>query len=108
ADMQGNSFKPMLTGDEIDWRDAIYFHYHEFPAVHMVNKHYGVRTKTHKLIYFYELDEWELFDLQKDPTEVNSVYDDPAYQDIIPGLKERLEELRVQYEDDTMLALEGD
>ncbi|MEL6195328.1 MAG: sulfatase, partial [Bacteroidota bacterium] len=108
ADMQGNSFKPMLTGDEVDWRDAIYFHYHEFPAVHMVNKHYGVRTKTHKLIYFYELDEWELFDLQKDPTEVNSVYDDPAYQDIITGLKERLEELRVQYEDDTMSAVKED
>lgn len=108
SDMQGNSFKSMLTGEETDWRDAIYFHYHEFPAVHMVNKHYGVRTKTHKLIYFYELDEWELFDLEKDPKEVNSVYDDPAYQDIILGLKEKLEKLRVQYEDDTMLAVEGD
>jgi len=101
-DMQGVSLTPLLTGQSpADWRDAVYYHYYEYPAVHMVHRHYGVRSDRYKLIYFYQLDEWELFDLQKDPQEMNSVYDDPEYADVVKQMKKRLAELREQYQDDS-------
>lgn len=102
ADMQGRSFAPMLEGKEIaDWRQEMYYHYYEFPAVHMVARHYGVRTDRHKLIHFYQNNEWELFDLEKDPNELQSVYDDPAYADVVKDLKERIKSLQKQYQDDS-------
>jgi arylsulfatase A-like enzyme len=63
----------------------------------MVRRHYGVRTERYKLIYYYEIDEWELFDLERDPRELTSVYDDPEYRETVEELKELLLELRVQY-----------
>jgi arylsulfatase A-like enzyme len=95
-DMQGVSLRRLTTGEKVvDWRDAIYYHYYEYPSVHMVKRHYGVRTDRYKLIHFYyDIDEWEMYDLQEDPNEMNSVYDDPAYSDIQEMMHQRLEELR--------------
>ena len=60
----------------------------------MVRRHYGVRTQRHKLIHYYNLKEWELFDLEKDPHELRSVYDDPAYSDVVTRLKQEIQRLR--------------
>ena len=101
ADMQGRSFLPILRGEPpADWRTAMYYHYYEFPGPHAVAKHYGVRTDRYKLIHFYELKEWELYDLEQDPHEMKSVYDDPAYADVLKEMQQRLQELRTQYKDD--------
>jgi arylsulfatase A-like enzyme len=95
--MQGRSLVPLLRGEAVTWRDALYYHYYEFPGVHAVPRHYGVRTDRYKLIHYYQLDEWELFDLQTDPQELQSVHADPAYADVRAQLARRLEELRSQY-----------
>ncbi len=98
SDMQGRSLTPLLHGEQpSDWRDAIYYHYYEFPGVHAVQRHYGVRTDRYKLIHYYLIDEWELFDLVEDPDELRSVYDDPEYGEVQAALAARLAELRDQY-----------
>lgn len=100
-DMQGESLVPLLKGDIKAWtRDAVYYHYYEYPAVHMVKRHYGIVTVDYKLMHFYhDIDEWELYDRKKDPSEMNNVYNDPAYADIVKELKEQLKELRIKYKD---------
>ncbi len=100
-DMQGRSIRPLLNGrTPEDWRNSIYYHYFEYPAVHSVKRHYGIRTKRYKLIHFYhDIDEWELYDLAKDPQEMRSVYDDPSYADTVQGLKAQLKQLRRRYRD---------
>jgi arylsulfatase A-like enzyme len=99
-EMQGESFRKLLSGASMKWRDAIYYHYYEYPGVHAVKRHYGVRTERYKLIHFYyDIDEWELYDLEKDPHEMKSVYDDPAYAGTRETLRKKLEELRVKYKD---------
>jgi arylsulfatase A-like enzyme len=99
ASMQGRSIVPLLRGNvPADWRDAIYYQYFAYPDWHMVQRQYGVRTKQYKLIHYYELGEWELFDLARDPDELTSVYGDAAYAGIVSDLKERLSELRQQYD----------
>jgi arylsulfatase A-like enzyme len=99
ADMQGHSLVPLLRGTKpADWRDAIYYQYFEYPGPHMVRRHYGVRTDRYKLIYYYEIDEWELFDLVSDPNELRNVYDDPANAERIEELERVLLELRELYE----------
>lgn len=103
-DMQGESLLPLLKGRDIEWRDALYYHYYEYPAVHMVKKHYGIKTDRYKLIHFYDdIDEWELYDLEKDPREMKSVYDDPDYLEIRQELKHKLQELRIYYKDNNEL-----
>jgi arylsulfatase A-like enzyme len=101
ADMQGESIVPVLTGNLEKWnRDAVYYHYYEYPAEHMVNRHYAVVTKDYKLIhYYYAADEWELIDRKKDPMELKNVYDDPAYAEIRAELHQKLDELRTKYKD---------
>ncbi len=100
ADMQGASFRQLAAGKRVEWRDAIYYHYYEFPAEHMVKRHYGVRTDRYKLIHFYyDIDEWELYDLQEDPGEMKNVYGDPQYADVRAVLHDKLEELRNRYGD---------
>jgi arylsulfatase A-like enzyme len=99
ASMQGRSLVPLLRGSTpADWRDAIYYQYFEYPGWHMVQRQYGVRTHEYKLIHFYELDEWELFDLARDPNELNSVYNEPAYATTVTALKQRLTELRREFD----------
>ncbi|HSJ30666.1 MAG TPA: sulfatase [Longimicrobiales bacterium] len=98
ATMQGRSLLPLLRGSTpSDWRDAIYYQYFAYPDWHMVQRQYGVRTQRHKLIHYYEIGEWEMFDLARDPNELNSVYDDPAYAAVVATLKQRLEDLRREY-----------
>jgi len=97
--MQGRSLLSLLGGrTPSDWRDAVYYHYYEYPAVHMVQRHYGVRTARYKLVHYYLIDEWELFDLERDPEELHSVYADPEYADVATQLTARLAELRAQYQ----------
>jgi arylsulfatase A-like enzyme len=97
-DLQGKSFLPLLKGTTpADWRKSIYYQYYEYPQPHKVAPHYGVRTATHKLIYFPRTDEWELFDLVKDPGERTSIYADPANKEKITELKAELQRLRTVY-----------
>ncbi len=104
GDMQGRSMRPLLEGSSpSDWRTSMYYRYYEElgpPLAHSVPRHYGVRTDRYKLIYFDNLKEWELFDLEEDPYEVNNVYSDPAYTTIISELKDEMERLQIELEDD--------
>ena len=96
-DMQGSSLVPLLEGrSSADWRKSLYYQYFEYPAVHSVRRHYGVVDGRYKLIRFYEpdVDEWELIDLDADPGELRSFYDDPAYEKVQARLKEELAEHR--------------
>ena len=96
--MQGRSLVPLLTGrTPADWRDAIYYQYFEYPGWHMVRRHYGVRTLRYKLIHYYEIAEWELFDLEMDPHELRSVYNDPDYAAVVNELTERVAQMRIAY-----------
>ncbi len=103
ADMQGRSLRSVLRGrTPKDWRTSMYYHYYEYPGAHSVKRHYGVRTKRYKLIHFYhDINEWELYDLKKDPQELRSVYDDPKYARVVAKLKAELAHLRAQYSDTT-------
>ncbi len=101
GDMQGRSLEPLLRSENTDWRDAVYYHYYEFPGWHDVRRHYGIRTERYKLIHYYGIDEWELFDLQEDPEEVSSVYNDPEYSNTVARLKEDLSDLQEKYQLDT-------
>jgi arylsulfatase A-like enzyme len=98
--IQGKSFVPILRSrTPRDWRRSIYYHYYEYPKWHRVQKHCGVRTDRYKLIHFYPVGEWELYDLQKDPKELRNVYSDPAYADIVKKMKAELERLQRLYRD---------
>ena len=103
GDMQGRSLRPLLRGrTPRRWRKSVYYHYHEYPAVHSVKRHYGVRTERYKLIHFYhDIDEWELYDLKKDPDELKNVCSDPEYADVVKKLKAELKRLRKRYKDTT-------
>jgi arylsulfatase A-like enzyme len=109
SDMQGQSLRPLLQGNiPSDWRTSMYYHYYEYPhGWHTVKRHYGIRTDRYKLIHYYEdIDCWELFDLQKDPHELDSVFDDPAYADIRKDLTAELARLREFYGDETGAPIE--
>jgi arylsulfatase A-like enzyme len=96
ADMQGCSLVPQLKGEIVpDWRKSFYYHYYEGGG-HGVPPHYGVRTETHKLIRFYESDEWELFDLELDPLELHSVYGEERYELVQKELHAELDRLRAE------------
>ncbi|HUW18837.1 MAG TPA: sulfatase/phosphatase domain-containing protein [Sedimentisphaerales bacterium] len=101
ADMQGGSFRSLLGGKTPkDWRTSMYYHYYEYPAAHAVKRHYGIRTKRYKLIHFYyDIDAWELYDLKKDPHELNNLYGKTGYENVTQELKAELERLRKQYGD---------
>jgi arylsulfatase A-like enzyme len=97
-DMQGRSLVSVLKGKTPDdWRKSFYYHYYEFPGAHSVARHFGVTTGEHKLIHFYHKDEWELFDLKKDPEELKSVYGNSSYSDVEATLKKEMERLRTDY-----------
>lgn len=99
-DMQGESFRGILTGQETKWRDAIYYSYYAYPAVHMVKRHYGISTDRYKLIHFYgDIDEWELYDLQKDPKELKNVYDSFEYTEVREKMHRKLDNIRIEYKD---------
>ncbi|MEZ6146308.1 MAG: sulfatase [Planctomycetaceae bacterium] len=107
-DMQGSSLVPLLNGEQPeDWRKSHYYQYYEFlgdrRTAHMVRRHYGVRTDRFKLIHFYNIDEWELYDLEKDPHELRNVYGKPLYASVVSDLKAEINRLQEELDvpDDT-------
>lgn len=91
-DMQGRSMLPIWQGKTPDdWRKYVYYHYYESGGEHNVAKHVGVRSDRYKLINYYENGDWELYDLQKDPHELNNVYNNPDYKQIQDSLKNELQ-----------------
>ncbi len=101
SDMQGVSLTTLMKGDESSWdREEVYYHYYEYPAVHMVKRHYGIVSRDYKLVHFYyDVDEWELYDRKSDPNEMKNVYNDPAYSETVKVLKVKLQALRDKYGD---------
>nr|WP_289706136.1 sulfatase [Phocaeicola sartorii] len=100
-DIQGVSLLPLLKGEKpAGWRRSLYYHFYEYPAEHMVKRHYGVRTDRYKLIHFYnDIDAWELYDLEKDPAEMHNVINDPAYSEVLADMQAELKKLQIQYND---------
>lgn len=100
-DIQGVSLMPLLKGEHpADWREAIYYHYHEYPAEHAVKRHYGVRTPRYSLMHFYnDIDKWELYDLTTDPNQLNDLYGKPGYEEVTKELMQTLKSLQEQYDD---------
>jgi arylsulfatase A-like enzyme len=93
--MHGRSWLPLLEGKETRWREAFLYEYYEYPAVHCVRKNRGIRTDRWKLIHFWEQpEEWELYDLQNDPDEINNLAARPEHAERIKQLRLKLEELR--------------
>ena len=106
-DMQGRSMKGLLQDDEEtkkNWRRSAYYQYFEYPKWHNVQPHYGVRTDRYKLIHFYyNIDEWEFYDMEKDPDEMDNQYGNPEYAEIISELKTEIDNLQKQYNDTVSL-----
>lgn len=103
SDIQGRSMLPIFQHrgkTPKDWPQLAYYHYYEYPAVHSVKRHYGIRTPEWKLIHFYnDIDEWELYDLKNDPHEMHNLYDDPKYLEIRENLIKALRETQLKYGD---------
>ncbi len=95
-DIQGRSLTPLFKGQTRGWRKSLYYHYYE-TGEHNVPRHDGVRTDRYKLIHYYDSGEWELFDLERDPQELKSIYDDPAAGRIRKQMHAELERLRKLY-----------
>jgi len=107
ADMQGRSLVPVLRGrPPADWRTSMYYRYYHDPGDHNTRAHYGVRTRTHKLIYFWKKDQWELFDLVTDPYELNNLYGQRGQEKLTADLKAELSRLKKAAKDDDQLANE--
>ncbi len=105
ADMQGRSFLPIWKGKTPkNWRKSMYYRYYHDPGDHNTRAHYGVRTATHKLIYFWKKDQWECYDLVADPHEMNNIYNDPKSQKLVANLKQELSRLRKELKDDDQFA----
>ena len=102
ADIQGESLLPLLEGKHPkNWRKSLYYHFYEYPAEHMVKRHYGVRSSDGwKLIHFYDdIDAWELYDLNTDPKEMNNLYGKPGYEKVTKRMMKELRRLQKQYDD---------
>ena len=103
SDIQGVSLRPVIENDgatPTDWREAVYYHYYEYPAEHSVKRHYGIRTKDFKLIHFYnDIDCWELYDETKDPMEMHNVYDDPEYSETREYMLSLIDSVQKSYGD---------
>ena len=98
--MQGKSFKGLLDGSlkTADFRDVVYYHYYDYPAFHMVKKHYGIRTERYKLMHFYDdIDTWEFYDLASDPQELTNSIQDSAYTEVIKMLHHKLDSVQKVY-----------
>lgn len=99
--MQGKSYYDTMKGyQEIPVRDAVYYHYYEYPLWHHVQPHYGIRTDKYTMAHFYyDIDVWELYDLEKDPYQLNNVYSDPDYRAVREDLHNRIKELQEEFQD---------
>ena len=99
SDIQGRSLIPVLKNDGIataDWRKAIYYSYFG-EATHHVAAHDGIRTDRYKLFYLSKSDEWQLFDLEKDPQELRSVHNNPEYATVLKDMKKLYEETKMGF-----------
>lgn len=97
-DMQGASLVPILKGQNPkDWRKTHYYHYYEFPGWHMVQRHEGAYDGRYKLMYFYDINEWELYDLKTDPKEMTNQFKNPEYTSVLKRMKQELNKLRIQH-----------
>ena len=106
-EMQGRSLLPVLRGrTPRNWRTSIYYRYYHDPGDHNTRAHYGVRTPTHKLIHFWTKDQWELFDLVRDPHELRNLYGQPGQDKLTATLKAELSRLKRAVRDDDQLANE--
>lgn len=105
ADMQGVSLLPVWKGRKpAGWRRSMYYRYYHDPGDHNTRAHYGVRTTTHKLIYFWKKDQWECYDLVKDPEEMHNIYGDPGARKVVAALKQELARLRRELKDEDQFA----
>lgn len=99
--IQGRSLVPVFENDGVipkKWREATYYHYYDYPSWHSVKRHYGIRTKDYKLIHFYnDIDEWELYDMKKDPKEMFNVYGERKYRKVQKDLKKLLRNVQKSY-----------
>jgi arylsulfatase A-like enzyme len=101
--MQGKSFKSSFADTNTTFRESVYYHYYEYPIWHKVQPHYGIRTERYKLIHFYySMDEWELYDLENDPQEMNNIYKN-ASDSLIKKLKAQLTAQQRKLKDDGSL-----
>lgn len=106
-DMQGKSLVPVFNNTSADRRKSMYYHYYEFGSPHWVLPNYGIRTERYKLISYYTINEWELFDLDRDPDEMESMFMEegiqvyPGYEDVLKDLLTKLEDLKKYYKDNT-------
>lgn len=100
-EMQGESLVPLLKGAApADWRKEHYYQFFEYPGPHMVKRHYGVSDSRYKLMHFYyDIDEWELYDLQTDLDEMKNVYNDPSYAEVKDAMHRKLDSVRVKFGD---------
>ena len=100
AFMQGLSLVPMMTGKErsLD-RPFLYYRFYEYKADHTVLEHLGIRGDRYKLIYFYTVNEWEFYDLKKDPGEQKNLFNSPEHFALVKGMKAELLKLRDHYDD---------
>ena len=96
-DIQGLSMVPVFKGEKKKVRDSIYYAYYE-RGEHNVPQHFGVRTERAKLIHFPESDEWNMFDLQKDPQEMKDVYGNDEYVKMQKTLHAEYQRLRKYYD----------
>jgi len=103
--LQGKSFKTLLEGSTPkDWKQATYYHYYEFPYWHHIQPHYGIRTQKYTLAHFYyNIDKWEFYDLEKDPKQMNNAINDPKYKATIEDLKKQLKQLMIEAGNDKSL-----
>ena len=105
AEMQGRSLASILRGrTPADWRTSMYYRYYHDPGDHNTRAHYGVRTRTHKLIYFWKKDQWELYDLVNDPYELHNLYGEPGEEALTATLKGELARVKREMRDDDQLA----
>lgn len=100
-DIQGESLLPLLRGEQPNnWRNSLYYHFYDYPAEHSVRRHYGVRDGRYKLIHFYgDIDRWELYDLRKDPTEMNNLFGKSGMDDVTARMMGELKKLQELYDD---------
>ncbi len=100
ADFQGKSLMPLAEGKHVPWRTDWLYEYYEYPGYENIRPNRGVRTERYKYIhYFVDPQEYELYDLEKDPDEMLNLYGDPKYAQLTRQLAARLEELRVETKD---------
>lgn len=89
-DMQGKSFAGILNKPGAKHRKNLFYHYFE-NGEHAVSPHFGVADDHYKLIRYYKrVEDWELFDMAKDPQEMHNVYNDPKYKSVVTTMKKKL------------------